>query len=134
VVTIDPTVQLLANVPPLGPSVVATLRSMPVVAAHTEALGGLAHGSLVVPPGGVGGLFAGLTAAAAVYPPLGDPLFLEPSTAVPMAHGIAGSPVTATYPVPSSAAVLGFRIGWQGWSYDPAVGFQASNAVFTVHW
>lgn len=134
IVVLDPTVQLGAFVPPIGPSVSATLRSMPVVAAHTEARGGLAHGSLVVPPGGVGGLFAGSTIAAIAFPPLADPVFLDGSTAVAMAHGVAGIPVTASYVVPGAATVLGLQVGWQGWSYDPAAGFQGSNAVFTVHW
>jgi hypothetical protein len=132
-VVLDPGVLLVANVPAIEPGVTTVVRAMPAVAAPAAPLGAIATASLSLPAGAIGGLWFGRPVPAFVAPPFAVPLALDPASAVPIAAG-AVSPVAVGYTVPALAALRGARFVFQGWSHDPAGGFQASNAVTVVPW
>jgi hypothetical protein len=132
-VLLDPGVVLLANVPPIAPTVLSAMLAMPAVTAPSSALGGAASATMTLPPAAFGGLLVGPPAPAFLAPPFPTPLGLDPLQAVPIAAGVA-SPLVVGYTVPALAALRGVRFVFQGWSHDPAAGFQASNAVTVVPW
>ncbi|MBL8755248.1 MAG: hypothetical protein JNK15_18255 [Planctomycetes bacterium] len=127
IVVVDPAVQLSSNGAATTLGIQLTARAMPVVDWVPPSVGGAAHASLLVPANGIGGLFAGFAAAGATVAPFAEWVFVDAGSGVGLGSGTGT--VAATFPVPATPQLRGVRIAWQGWSYDPIHGFQASNAI-----
>jgi hypothetical protein len=131
-VWLDPGVQVTTAVP-VAAGVALTVQGLPVVTAPAVAWGAQSTATLRVPAGGIGGLFAGLPVASSVVPPFATPLGLDPTMLVACAGG-TGPLLVGGIALPPGPALRGLRFGWQGWSYDPAGGWQAGNTVVLAPW
>jgi hypothetical protein len=131
---LDPGVQLIHPTGPLfDPSIVVLTVAMPRVTALPATLGSAATATLTLPPGAIGGMWFGFAAAPIALPPFATPLLLDPGLMVPVSAGTATT-LTSTLQLPLLPALRGAGLGWQGWSFDPTAGFQASNAVVFTAW
>lgn len=132
---VDPGLQL-QNVGALvagGPATGLTVISADLASctASTGPPGGVATGTLTVPPGGIGALLVGFPGDAATFPGILFPLWLDPVLVSTIAVG--APTVTGSYPVPNAAFVLGVPVGWQGIAFDQTNGLQFSNPGVYVH-
>ncbi len=130
-VVVDPAVQVTAATP-FAAGVVMVTRALPAVSAGSVPLGTLATATLRVPAGGIGGLFVGLATPWFLVTPFAEPLAIDPTSAVPLGAG-AGM-VGGSLVLPPLASLRGTRLCWQGWSYDPAGGWQVSNPIVHAVW
>ena len=129
---IAPTAQIVSSsVPAVSPTVSMTVVAMPGLTVSVPSLGSAATATWTMPPGAVGGMWAGVPTMPVVVPPFAEPVSIDPQGASAVVTGSV-SPVTWTYLVPSLPALLNTRIAWQGWSFSAVTGFQASNAVVTT--
>lgn len=131
---IDPSVTLASGGgPPFSVAGNLVVQPMPVLAAATGTIGGLAGASLSAPAGGIGALFVGLPGPPLATPLFADAIMLLPGTELPMALGPTGPLLVAAYVVPPLPQLLGTRVTWQGITVLAAT-WEASNAVTYVQW
>ena len=129
---LDPNTVLVPPGVGVGGGIALSRPSMPAVVASTQPLGGFATATLTGPTGAGGALFIGFPGAPRAAPPIVDPIWLDPGSALLVALG--GASLTAGYVVPPAPWLRGVVIGWQGFSLDPASGVaQASNPAVYVH-
>jgi hypothetical protein len=124
-VRVDPAVG--HNNPLFGPGV-GTTAEMPSVVTIGGALGTPVAVTMRGPIGHAVVLLVGLPSPPLAVPGVIDPYWLQPGTEWTCAS------VQRSYPIPSVLALRGVRLGWQGLSYEPTAGLQASNPAIAAHW
>jgi hypothetical protein len=132
---IDPNTTLVRTLQPAyGVGVTVVVETMPALVAATGPLGGAATARLDGPAGTLAALLVGLPGPPVSVPGFGDPFWLQPGTSAVHGLGTLGAtPLLGGYPVPNAAWVLGVAIAWQGATFAPATGLQASNPALYVH-
>lgn len=132
---IDRSVALLAS----GATTVRTTpvvwRAMPRLAATDGTAGGSLTAAADVPAGHAAVLLLGLMGPPLLLPGVDDAFWLDPVAHIFQAFGVTlpGQPLTSVVAVPLAPSLLGFRLGWQAVSLDPASGaMQVSNPQISM--
>ena len=133
-VWLDPAAQLVSSSATwFSPTLTVVPRAMPRVTAAAAPLGAPATATLTLPTNAVGGLWFGLAASPATLLTLATEVLVDPLVVVPVTGGTATTQL-ATIPLPSLPGLRGIGLAWQGCSFDPTRGLQASNAVVFTAW
>ena len=133
---VDPTASLNpGNGYPVS-TIPLVIAPMPSVVATDGPLGGVVSTTMRGPMGELGALLVGLPGVPWSYPGIVDPIWLQPGSEGVCAFTVfaAGTPLQVTCAVPNVPAMRGMRFGWQGATYSPTSGLQASNPAITTHW
>jgi len=129
---LDPNTLLLQVAsPPYGPNIQATHPTLPWLVAAPGGPGGSATASLFGHPTALSALFVGLPGRAHLVLPLPELVWLRPGSETLQAAGIGA--INGAYAVPNAPWVVGVTVGWQGVTFDPVAGLQASNPAVYVH-
>lgn len=120
-------------VPPMVPSLTFTVVEMPSLTCTDAPVGGTVQIERRGQSGHLFSLAVDLPGPKSVWPGVPDPLWLDPSTLVVAAFGIApATPWNFTKPVPLVAALRGFSMVWQSADVDLTGQLALSNAGFSV--
>ena len=129
---LDPTVQLI-GAQAFGSGVNVAMLAMPRVTAIPAVIGTPATATLTLPSGSVGGLWFGFAQPPFLAPVFATPLQLDANIALSVRAGTATTQ-TAALPLPNLPGLRGLDFAWQGCSFHPVDGWQASNAVVFTAW
>lgn len=133
-VWLDSAAQLISASPTwFSPALTVVPRAMPRVTAAAAPLGAPATATLTLPANAVGGLWFGLAASPTTLPAFATEILVDPLLVVAVTGGTATTQ-QATVTLPNLPWLRGVGLVWQGCSFDPANGWQASNAVVFTAW
>jgi hypothetical protein len=131
-VRIDPatTFSNLGSFQPTAVSPPSTTLDMPSLTTNDPVLGGTTAATLADPVGHLAIQFVGIPGPPAAVPGLADAMWLDPI--VHLIQQIGTAPMTSYATVPNAPYLLGVVLAWQGVTYDPVAGLQASNAAISI--
>lgn len=124
-VTIDPATTFVGPAVLASPLLQQSSRDLPLLTTTAALLGGTVTATVHDPLGDLAILAIGLPGAPALYPGIAEALWLDPMVWVFQAIGTA--PLTAQKPIPNDPGFLGLRLMWQGVTFAPGTGLQATG-------